>query len=752
MSQLVEFADGFCQLLWRNAWQASILILLVLVANWALRHKLSHGWRYALWLLVLVRLAWPYPPPSPLSVFNLFALDSEPALPASAAALAQQSSVGITPPLNESAEASSLPGQRKVAQQVAGGSSLSHAENISRGTTLSAATPRPFPTALLLFEAWLAGILILGGRLVWEAVQLGNSIRRLRPTTDPVVLDLLEDCKQLMKVTTPLVVMESAQVQSPMLHGFLRPRLLLPDGLMRRLSPEQLRHVFLHELAHVRRCDILVNWLATWLQILHWFNPLVWLALWCMRNERELTADRLALSSAEENERSEYGETLLMLAQLFRARRYLPSLAGILEVKGQIESRIVEIANFENATRRPVLAFALLTALGIATLTDARVSRTEFGRGDTEVGAGMWRRCASVPDSFAPSARVGHSAVWTGKELIVWGGRRGGTYLSDGARYDAAADAWRPITPRNAPSPRWLHAAVWTGMDLIVWGGRSAFDNFDVLSDGARYNPVTDTWVPLSTTAAPSARSQMAAVWTGNEMLIWGGAGEGWDIEAIGARYNPATDTWRSLSERDSPEPRMEPTAVWTGNEMIVWGGVHYAPDQITFGTGGRYDPRRDSWTLLPTNGAPSARTGHTAVWTGSEMIIWGGAEDIEYMNTGARFNPATAKWTPTTVKDAPQQRLGHCTVWTGSEMIVCGGVTAIRNVTFAGSRYNPSVDKWSHLTNIRAPAARYFHRGEGAVWTGQGMLIFGGSIITKELDTAYLWIPPPASPRYSKR
>ena len=752
MNRLAEFADGFCQLLWRNAWQASILILLVLVANWALRHKLSHGWRYALWLLVLVRLAWPYPPPSPLSVFNLFTHDSEPAIPASTAASAQQSSGRIIPPPKGAVEVSSLPGQRKDAPQIAGGGAILHPENISPETTPAAATPRSFPTALLLLQAWLAGVLILGGRIVWEAVKIGSSIRRLRPTTDPVVLDLLEDCKVLMNVTIPMVVIESARVQSPMLHGFLRPRLLLPEGLMTRLSPEQLRHVFLHELAHVRRCDILVNWLATWLQILHWFNPLVWLAFWCMRNERELTADRLALSSVEEDERLEYGETLLMLVQFFRARRYLPSLAGILEVKGQIESRIVEIANFEKAGRRPVLACALFTILGIATLTDGHVSRQELKGRDSEVSMEKWRRCANAPRSFTPAARVGHSAVWTGTELLVWGGRQGGTYLSDGARYDAAADVWRPMSPSNAPSPRWLHAAVWTGTELIIWGGRSAFDNFDVLSDGARYTPATDTWVPLSTTAAPGARSQMAAVWTGNEMLIWGGAGEGWDIEALGARYNPSTDTWGSLSEKGAPEPRMEPTAVWTGNEMIVWGGVRYAPDQNTFGTGGRYDPRRDSWTLLPTNGAPSARTGHAAVWTGSEMIIWGGAEDVEYMNTGARFNVATGKWTPTTLKDAPLQRLGHCAVWTGSEMIVCGGVTAIRNVTFAGSRYNPSVDKWSHVTNIGAPAARYFHRGEGAVWTGQGMLIFGGSIITKELNTAFLWIPPPVAQRHSRR
>jgi beta-lactamase regulating signal transducer with metallopeptidase domain/N-acetylneuraminic acid mutarotase len=745
MRPLAEFADGFCQLLWRNSWQVSILILLVLVANWALRRKLAHGWRYALWLLVIVRLACPFPPPSPLSLFNLFARNGEPANSASTTSGALKSSEAVIP-TPAPTDASDVAVFDKEAPAIAGESVVARAESISAVPATAAA--RPFPTALILFLTWLAGVLILGARIAWEAVKLGNSIRRLRPTTTPFVLDLLEDCKESMKVTTPVVVIESAQVQSPMLHGFLRPRLLLPEGLMARLGHEQLRHVFLHELAHVRYCDILVNWLATWLQILHWFNPLVWLAFWCMRNERELTADRLALLSVKANERLEYGETLLMLVRLFRSRRFLPSLAGILEVKGQIESRITEIANFQTASGRPALAIALLTVLGIVTLTDAHVSRREIESKELQANTGTWRRCANAPHSFAPAARVGHSAVWTGTELIVWGGRQGGTYLDDGARYDVATDAWRPLSRSNAPSPRWLHAAVWTGKELIVWGGRTAFDNFEVRSDGARYNPATDTWTPLSIIAAPRARSQMAAVWTGTEMLIWGGAGEGWGVERLGARYDPRTDTWDSLSEKEAPEPRMEPTAVWSGNEMLVWGGVRYAPDQITFGTGGRYDPRRNSWTLLPTNGAPSARTGHTAVWTGSEMVVWGGGEDVEYMNTGARFNIATGAWLPTTLKDAPQQRLGHCALWTGAEMIVCGGVTAARNITFAACRYDPVADTWTHVTNIGAPAARYFHRSEGAVWTGQGMLVFGGSIITRELDTAFLWTPPPDATR----
>ena len=91
-------------------------------------------------------------------------------------------------------------------------------------------------------------------------------------------------------------------------------------------------------------------------------------------------------------------------------------------------------------------------------------------------------------------------------------------------------------------------------------------------------------------------------------------------------------------------------TAVWTGSEMIVWGG-----DLDNFlNTGGRYDPGTDSWTSTSTANAPVGREAHTAVWTGSEMIVWGGVDGGSYLNTGGRYNPSTDSWTATSTTNAP--------------------------------------------------------------------------------------------------
>ena len=89
-----------------------------------------------------------------------------------------------------------------------------------------------------------------------------------------------------------------------------------------------------------------------------------------------------------------------------------------------------------------------------------------------------------------------------------------------------------------------------------------------------------------------------------------------------------------------------------------------------------------DTWT--PTSGPPDGRAGHTAVWTGTEMIVWGGVRSLSSItpfNTGGRYNPSTDNWTTTSTTNAPAGRYGHTAVWTGSEMIVWGGIAGIQQL-----------------------------------------------------------------------
>ena len=350
-----------------------------------------------------------------------------------------------------------------------------------------------------------------------------------------------------------------------------------------------------------------------------------------------------------------------------------------------------------------------------------------------------------------PGGRVAYSIVSiNGGDIIVWGGGANNTWLNDGARYDLMTDSWTPISNDHGLAGRWSHVSVWTGKEMLVWGGRGTFLPGLHYGDGARYNPLTDTWRPMSMMGAPSPRSQMTAVWTGTEMIVWGGTGDAFDEKADGARYNPETDTWTPLPPAPI-EARLQHTAVWTGSEMIIFGGLkveNFLENEhwSSLNDGARYNPASNTWTPLSSRGAPGPRTGHSAVWTGSEMLIWGGRflPDYTFLNSGGSYNPARDRWTEVTQSGAPEARAEHVAVWSGSEMIIWGGFTdPSPTETATGGRYNPVTGVWTATTLEGAAQARYFGSTlYSALWTGTAMFIYGGWDYPEELNSTALYHP----------
>ncbi len=330
---------------------------------------------------------------------------------------------------------------------------------------------------------------------------------------------------------------------------------------------------------------------------------------------------------------------------------------------------------------------------------------------------------AATSTTDSPDGRIDYTAVWTGSEMIVWGGFNGSPpyFLNTGGRYNPATDSWTATNTSEAPSARDFHAAVWTGIEMIVWGG---YNNGNDLNSGGRYNPAVDMWTTMTTTNAPSARESHTAIWTGTEMIVWGGLGCGSNCRLNnGSKYNPSTDSWTATSTTNAPEARWLHTAESTGTEMIVWGGSN---GTNYLHTGGRYDPSANTWTPTGVVNAPLGRIAHTAVWTGNEMIIWGGVDEtFNDTNTGGRYNPINDGWTATTLVNAPSARDSHVRVWTGTEMIVWGGEFCCPGIDFnTGGRYNASMDNWTSTTTTNAPIARRLHT---AVWTGGEMVAWGG-------------------------
>jgi hypothetical protein len=392
-----------------------------------------------------------------------------------------------------------------------------------------------------------------------------------------------------------------------------------------------------------------------------------------------------------------------------------------------------------------------------------RYDRTNLG-GRYDPVADSWLPTSTGPD--VPFARDDHVAVWTGTEMIVWGGDTTALNLvNTGGRYDPSSDTWTPTSVgANVPAARAFHTAVWSGAEMIIWGGEIANGSeYQLVNTGGRYSPSSDSWSPTSLGPdVPSSRGQHFAVWTGDEMIVW--AGYYLDVNPVdlntGGRYDPTTNSWVSTSTgADVPPGGTDLGVVWSGTEMLAWGEpanqgrydpatdnwtpMSAGPDAPsrhgpTIWTGdemivwfnpedqGRYDPAADTWTPIDTGtDLPSSRHAHTAVWTGAEMIVWGGCCST---NTGDRYDPVTNSWLPTsTGTGVPSARHLHGAVWTGTEMIVWGGWDyTTQQVHDTGGRYDPVADMWGPTSTIGAPPASL---DLTAVWTGTAMIVWGGQL-----------------------
>jgi len=139
---------------------------------------------------------------------------------------------------------------------------------------------------------------------------------------------------------------------------------------------------------------------------------------------------------------------------------------------------------------------------------------------------------------------------------------------NDGGIYDPATNTWRAMSTINAPAPRADPVVEWTGTELVVFGGATAMDLGAAVNDGGRYDPVTDTWRPLSTTSAPAARISTASAWLGDKLIVWGNF-----CYRDGFLYDPVADAWSPIDEAGAPSRRQRFAYAGGPRSLFVWGG-----------------------------------------------------------------------------------------------------------------------------------------------------------------------------------
>jgi beta-lactamase regulating signal transducer with metallopeptidase domain len=337
---------------WHTSLAASVLIALVLLVQWLGGKRLPPRVGYVLWMLVLLRLIMPVVPASRLSVFNLqlssVAIDVQPAEAAPVFA------PGISVP----------DGKERTALRFA--------------PAVTIAPSMSFGWRELTVLGWPAGALGMFGLALAFHLKTLRKLRHERPITEPRIVKLMDECRTKLGIREDIPVLSAAFLQTPAVFGWWRARILLPPEMAARLETCELRMVLLHELVHIKRHDVLQNWIVILVRALHWFNPLVWLAVKRLRAERELVCDgRVLTFLTGEDERRAYGETLLKLLSGLSRPALNPSLVPFLTNRQTIKRRITMIVQHRPTSRVAItVAVALLTLLCCLTFTRAAAQQT----------------------------------------------------------------------------------------------------------------------------------------------------------------------------------------------------------------------------------------------------------------------------------------------------------------------------------------------------------------------------------------
>ena len=311
--------------------------------------------------------------------------------------------------------------------------------------------------------------------------------------------------------------------------------------------------------------------------------------------------------------------------------------------------------------------------------------------------------------------------------------------------------SWREMSVKHAPTVREAGTLLDADGRLIVWGGAvyGPDGTGRYLGDGAVYDPEGDTWQPMTSVGAPAARAWHSAIWTGSEMIIWGGQSE--HEVADGAAYDPLEDRWRKISSKAAPRARVEHSACWDGSRMLVWSGV---TEERSFTDGASYDPERDAWTPIPAAPLPFGRRSHAAHLIGGRLLIWGGINGGSVLGDGAIYEPATEGWTGIPASDSLTARGYPGSLVLGEQLVVWGGSGGVygRTARGDGAILDSAQRAWTAITAEGSPSARFDHVFQPC---SPGFLVWGGRVgEERQRDGAIYdivarsWQPIPPAPR----
>ena len=345
----------------------SIVGIIIILLKVILKNKLTPQWHYLIWMILILKLLIPFGPESNLSLFNVVPAPQtsiiEPVLPAG-------------PRYEIPKQVEKEPGNVPSSQP-----------------TLEV---KPLPSGkVFLFKdlvpfAWAVGALCMMFWMILVYYQIHEKLGKSRYPMNKELLAVFEDCKKKMKINKNITLVIQNVIKSPSLYGFINPRILLTPEVA-SLSQKEIKYILLHELAHYKRKDILVNYILLVFQVIHWFNPVMWYCFKLIRQDMEVATDERVLVILEQTEHKDYGRALISILEGFSTPNLVPRMLGMADDKENIKRRLrmIKMAEIFKSKRSITIIIGMICilTLGGALLTSGRggINRDSYPKHDSQM-------------------------------------------------------------------------------------------------------------------------------------------------------------------------------------------------------------------------------------------------------------------------------------------------------------------------------------------------------------------------------
>ena len=361
MYTAMNYLEPLFKIIFQTSITASILIGLILIFREFAKSRLGIKFQYTLWFLVMLRLALFKLPESTFSIFNIInKIDNNIIL------LLSNTKVPFGSSIEEISDKSSSIYNHDVILKT-----INYMDHLSRNKVMISG----ISSVNILSSIWFAVMLSILIYILFVYKKMTNKINSKSRSNNTEFLSMLKYSKNKMRIKKDISLVETSIVKTPALFGYFRPVILIPKDIYKIIPTDKIKYVFLHELSHLKRKDVVINWIIIFLKVIYWFNPIIQYGFRKMKEDMEVCCDSLALSYTEDEEVREYGFTIISMIDHFSKPISLIGTTSIVNNKSEVRRRIFMIKLFDKkAYRFSAMAVASLLVISGIVLTDAKAS------------------------------------------------------------------------------------------------------------------------------------------------------------------------------------------------------------------------------------------------------------------------------------------------------------------------------------------------------------------------------------------